>query len=130
MFTLAALALVLGTGSITAFHVGPEGAATRLRLRAQRLWSAPAGLAPELLDAESWADVRGTALGDVFEACDIATVPAELDRGEGSHDSSRWDWGTWVNLESLEALMVKGPQQYKLISRSRFCFFRSQFVCM
>jgi hypothetical protein len=87
------------------------------------LWSAPADLAPEPLDAESWADVRGTALGGVFEACKVATVPAELDHGEGSHDSSRWEWGTWVNLESLEALMVKGLQQDKFIMRARFFSF-------
>lgn len=120
MFALAALALVLSTGSIAAFHVGPKGATTtRRRLRAPRVWSAPAGLALPL-DAE-WVG-RGTALDAVFEACQVATVPAPLDSGEGSHDSSRWEWGTWVNLESLEELMVKKGSAMTTPTRARFSF--------
>jgi hypothetical protein len=106
--------LICSVSFASAFHNWPKGA-TRVRRRlrqVQRLRSPPLGAQVQLDNPWTTCD---TALGELFEACQEATIPAPLDSNEGSHDSSRWEWGTWVNLESLENLMVKFKRRIHML---------------
>ena len=93
--------LILSISVTSAFQVLPRGFDSVHR----RLPQVQRVKFPTLSAVNAWA-THNTELDHLFFACREATIPAQLDSNEGSHDSSRWEWGTWVNLESLESLMV------------------------
>ena len=48
-----------------------------------------------------------TPLADLFAAAAEATTHRALIDEVGEHDSSRWEWGTWIDLGLLKTLMER-----------------------
>jgi hypothetical protein len=47
------------------------------------------------------------SLGELFRAAEKAAVPKKAETGEGAHDAFRYEWGRWVDDDSIEELMER-----------------------
>ena len=59
-----------------------------------------------LLAEASTQDEESSLATTLWQPATAATVPRAAKTADGAHDEFRYEWGTWVNETSLEALMT------------------------
>lgn len=63
----------------------------------------------EVVDAEKMTmdTPLRPSLDDLFRVAEIAASPMDPENSEGAHDAFRYEWGRWVDDESMENLMAR-----------------------